>query len=495
MREKETALASGKTLAELLAAIPFTSDDPAATEVSGIAYASDRVCEGDLFFCIVGFKTDGHGFAADAVARGAAALVCERHLDLDVPQFVVDDSRLALALASAAFFDVPTSHLDVVGVTGTNGKTTTAYLVEWIARAAGRRTGLIGTVETRIGDERIPSLHTTPESFDLQHLFADMVAADVETAVMEVSSQGIDLDRVKGSAFSVAAFSNLTQDHLDYHNSIEEYFACKRSLFTDYPVTSCAVCIDDGYGRRIVEATSEAGHPVLTCGLAEDADVRAEDIVHSPGRTGFTLLHRGMSYAVTMPLVGRFNVSNALLAIAICLQLGIPVQVIIDALAEAPQVPGRLEQVRGDGTHGFTVLVDYAHTPDALDKALDVVREITSGRVIVVFGCGGDRDRGKRPRMGKAATAADLAIVTSDNPRSEDPDAIIADILPGMADARARTQVIPDRRSAIRQALTCARDGDCVLIAGKGHEDYQILGDTVIDFDDRIVASEELDSL
>lgn len=488
-------MAQGKTLGELLEGIRFSSRAPASTTVTGIAYASNRVRPGDLFFCIVGFKSDGHDYAEDAYNRGAAAIVCQRSLDVDIPQFIVDDSRLALAIVSAAFFDHPTSKLNVFGITGTNGKTTTAYLVEWVMRSVGRRTGLIGTVETRIRSERIVSKHTTPESYELQHLFARMVDEGVDDVVMEVSSQGLDLDRVKGTSFSVAAFSNLTQDHLDYHHSMEEYFACKERLFKDYPVDACAVCIDDVFGRRIAETATKAGHGLLTCGLCAEADVRAERIVCAAHETSFTLLHDGACHDVVIPLVGRFNVSNAMLAYAICIQSGIGEDDILDALAHAPQVPGRLERVQAGMSHGLSVLVDYAHTPDALDKALDVVCDVTDGRVIVVFGCGGDRDRAKRPRMGHVALRADLAVVTSDNPRSEDPETIIGDILGGMAGAEDKTKVIADRRAAIGYALRTARPGDCVLIAGKGHEDYQIIGDTTIDFDDRIVATEELDSL
>ena len=484
-----------KTMATLLREVGYTSDAADDLEVGGIAYASNQVQPGDVFFCVVGFKADGHDYAPDAVARGAAALVCEHALDLDVPQFIVVDSRKALAEASAAFFGYPSEHLALVGITGTNGKTTTTYLVEWVARMAAHRTGLIGTVETRIADEHLPSKHTTPESLDLQHLLADMVDAGVDTAVMEVSSQGLDLDRVIGTRFAVAAFTNLTQDHLDYHHTLEEYFACKLRLFEGHEVGSCAVCIDDGYGRRVVEAARKAGHTVVTCGFAEDADIRAVDMRYSGKDTRFTLLHGEGRTEVSIPLVGRFNVSNAVLAITICLELGIPLDTIVSALARAPHAPGRLERVPGGERHGITVLVDYAHTPDALIKALDVVEEVAQGRTIVVFGCGGDRDRGKRPKMGAAATKADIAIVTSDNPRSEDPEAIIADILPGMEGASSQVEVQPDRRSAIRAAIHLAQPGDCILIAGKGHEDYQILGDRTIDFDDRLVAGEELDRL
>lgn len=484
-----------KTMGTLLREVGYTSDAVDDPEIGGIAYASNQVQPGDAFFCIVGFKADGHDYAPDAVARGASALVCERRLDLDVPQFIVEDSRKALAQVSSAFYGHPSERLSLVGITGTNGKTTTTYLVEWVARAAAYGTGLIGTVETRIGDEHLPSKHTTPESPDLQHLLSDMVDAGVDVAVMEVSSQGLDLDRVIGTRFSVAAFTNLTQDHLDYHHTLEEYFACKLRLFTDHEVGSCAVCIDDGYGRRVVETAREAGHAVTTCGFSEDADIRAVDMRYSGKDTRFTLVHGDGRTEVSIPLVGRFNVSNAVLAITICLELGIPLDTIVAALEHAPHAPGRLERVRGGERHGITVLVDYAHTPDALVKALDVVREVSQGRTIVVFGCGGDRDRGKRPKMGAAATKADIAIVTSDNPRSEDPEAIIADILPGMEGAASRIEVQPDRRAAIHTAIRLARPGDCILIAGKGHEDYQILGDRTIDFDDRLVAGEELDRL
>ena len=488
-----------KPIPALLEGTPYTLAGTASAEApaiaTGIAYASNKVVPGDVFFCVPGFKADGHTYAPDAVARGAVALVCQRELDLDIPQYVVEDSRHCLATASSAFFDCPSEGLGLVGITGTNGKTTTAYLTEWLMRQVGRTTGLIGTVEIRVGDEHLHADHTTPESFDLQALFARMRDAGVDGAVMEVSSHALDLDRTAGTRFAVAAFSNLTQDHLDYHETMENYFQAKRLLFTRYGVPKAAICIDDEYGKRLAKDAAEAGSKVLTCGFDEAADVRPADITYDMHGTSLTLLTPQGEAALKMPLVGKFNVSNVLLACAIGLSLDIDLDAIVKAFAASPQVPGRLERVRPQKERPFAVYVDYAHTPDAIEKALEVMRSITRGRVLIVFGCGGDRDATKRPLMGKAALAADYCVVTSDNPRTEDPDLIISDILPGMVGAEDRYVVVADRREAIRRAVQEAGEGDVVLIAGKGHEDYQLVGDQVLSFDDRIVAAEEMDGL
>ena len=487
--------ASPRRVADLLADVPYQLIGDRDVTVGGIAYASNKVRRGDVFFCVPGLRADGHDFAADAVSRGAAALVCQRELSLDVPQFIVSDSRRTLALASSAFFDHPSESFDLVGVTGTNGKTTTAYLTEWIARQRGHRTGLIGTVEVRIAGEHLPAIHTTPESYDLQELFARMRDASVDSAVMEVSSHALDLDRTAGTTFAVAAFSNLTQDHLDYHGTMEAYFQAKRRLFTEYHVPKAAICVDDEYGKRLASDASRAGSQVLTCGFDGAASVRPEDMDYDMHGTSFTLRTPRGDAHVRMPLIGRFNVSNALLASTIALLEGTDPAEIAAALASSPQVPGRLERVRPAIDRPFAVYVDYAHTPDAIEKALDVVCKVKENRCIIVFGCGGDRDARKRPLMGRAALAADFCVVTSDNPRSEDPLAIIDDILPGMAGSEDRFEVVPDRREAIRRAVSMAGPGDVVLIAGKGHEDYQLVGDKVLDFDDRIVAAEEMDGL
>lgn len=460
--------------------------DP-GVRVSGVAYRSDRVTPGDVFFCIKGLAADGHDFAQDAVSRGAVALVVERELPLEVTQFVVPDSRVALAIAAAARWGDPGSEVAVFGITGTNGKTTTTYLLDSILREAGMRTGVIGTVETRIGDERIPASRTTPESADLQELLASMRDAGVQACCMEVSSHAIDLHRVDGIDFAAVGFTNLTQDHLDYHRTIDEYFAVKKRLFTHHAARARVIDMDTDHGRLLAIEVGDA----LTVGRHDKADVRAVDETASATGTEFTLVTGDESARVRLPLAGAYNVSNALMAAGCALAVGIPFDTVCGGLARAPQVPGRLERVSGDVP--FTVVVDYAHTPDSLEKAIEAVRGFAEGRVITVFGCGGDRDPAKRPLMGRAAAAlSDIVIVTSDNPRSEEPLAIIADIERGMLAGTAECFIEPDRRTAIRRAIRIARPGDVVLIAGKGHEDYQIFADRTVHFDDREEAMEAM---
>ncbi|MDO8915365.1 MAG: UDP-N-acetylmuramoyl-L-alanyl-D-glutamate--2,6-diaminopimelate ligase [Coriobacteriia bacterium] len=472
------------TLADLLETVSSSGADGLSTAISGVAYRSDRVRAGDAFFCIRGKERDGHDFAMDAVLRGAAVLVVERALPgAGVPQVLVHDGRIALASASARLFGEPTKRLEVVGVTGTNGKTTTCYLIDSIARASGRRTGLIGTVETRIGQRCEPAGRTTPESRDLQELFARMVADGVDTVAMEVSSHAIDLHRVHGVCFAVAAFTNLSQDHLDYHGTMEEYFAVKSRLFSELGARSRVVCVDDEAGSRLAAMTGAE----ITVGRGVHAAVRAVDEVAGPTGSTFTLVTPSGEVAVRIPHTGAFNVSNALVAAGCGLSLGIPLETIASGLAHAPQVPGRLERV--DEGQGFAVLVDYAHTPDGLAKAIGAVRAVTPGRVITVFGCGGDRDTAKRPLMGETAgSLSDIVVVTSDNPRGEDPDSIVEQVLGGLHGASSEVLVEVDRRTAIGSAISMASDGDAVLIAGKGHEDYQIFASGTIRFDDREVA-------
>ena len=479
-----------RTLRELLGDDGGALTTGADTPVSGVAYRSDKVEPGNAFFCISGFRHDGHEFAADAVARGAVALVCERPLGLGVAEAIVADTRRALARASARFYGDPSARLAVVGITGTNGKTTTTYLVDSILRAAGHVTGLIGTVETRIADTRLGSARTTPESADMQRLFAEMLAAGASAAAIEVSSHAIDLHRVDGVSFAVAAFTNLTQDHLDYHHTLEEYWSVKRRLFTELPVAERVVNVDDPRGAELA-----AGLPgCWTVGRDASASVRASDERAEPTCTTFTLIARGDEARVVLPLAGAFNVSNALVAAGCALALGIDTATVVAGLEGAPQVPGRLERI--DEGQTFAVLVDYSHTPDSLAKAIAAVRAVTPGRVITVFGCGGDRDPEKRPLMGRAAgQGSDLVVVTSDNPRTEDPVGIVLQVEDGLVPTGTPYVVEIDRRSAIASALASAGAGDAVLIAGKGHEDYQIFMDRTIHFDDREVAREELRAL
>ena len=478
------------TLSALLNDIETTSMTGAETPVSGVAYRSDTVRPGDAFFCIPGFRHDGHDFAADAVERGASAVVSERPVGVGTAEAIVRDTRAALALAASRIHGFPSRHIGIVGVTGTNGKTTTTYLIDSIMRAAGRKTGVIGTVETRVAGERQVASRTTPESADLQALFAQMRDVGVTGVAMEVSSHAIDLHRVDGTHFSVAAFTNLTQDHLDYHHTLEEYWSVKRRLFTELDVVERVLNIDDPAGAELADMFPSA----ITVGRSESALVRAESEEPGPTSTRFTLVIRGEAWPMLLPLAGAYNVENALVAAGSALGLGISVEDIVSGLENAPQVPGRLERI--DEGQSFAVLVDYAHTPDSLTKALAAVKLVTPGRVIVVFGCGGDRDPDKRAMMGAAAAVgADDVIITSDNPRSEDPVGIILQVEDGVREAGGRYTVEVDRHKAIARAVRMAETGDAVLIAGKGHEDYQIFSDRTVHFDDREVAAEELRSL
>jgi UDP-N-acetylmuramoyl-L-alanyl-D-glutamate--2,6-diaminopimelate ligase len=506
---------AAKSIAGLLGALPLQTLHPQGAgaadlpPVTGIAYRSDAVQPGDTFFCIPGLIHDGHDFAAVAARRGAALLVVQRPLALEVPQVQVADARLALALASQAFFDDPASRLQVVAVTGTNGKTTTTFLVDWIIRSvlaargaanADAKTGLIGTVETRIGRRRLNSHHTTPESYELQGLLRTMLDSGVSHVTMEASSHAIALDRMAGMRVAVAAFTNLTQDHLDFHSDMQDYFDTKARLFSSELTQARVINIDSPYGRTLAERCHIAGRDVLTVGFASDADLRAERVRFSASGTELSIQIPEGSYEFDYPLIGAFNVENVLIAMGIARCLGFDYPEIFAALRAAPQTPGRLERVsaRIDASDPLTaslkVFVDYSHTPDAIEKALAALSALKAARVGIVFGCGGDRDRGKRPLMGQAARAADFVVVTSDNPRTEDPDAIISDILPGLS-GYAELTVEPDRREAIRLALEQAEADDIILIAGKGHEDYQLVGDKILSFDDRIVAAEELDAL
>ena len=502
---------------------------PLTLQVSSVEYRSDKVRPGSLFCCVVGHRADGHDFAADAAARGAAALVVQRPLSIDLPQLCVSDSRRALAQLSAAFYGRPSADLSIAAVTGTNGKTTTAYLVNWIctfclgkagdgsaaAQAPGaakavagggkgqapgvESTGLIGTVETRIGSRWLPSKHTTPESADLQRLLAEMRDAGVSHVSMEVSSHAISQQRVAAVDFAVAGFSNLSQDHLDFHGNMDDYFEAKAALFDQPRLRRRVVNIDDAAGQQLLLRCQSRGFEVLSCGLSEEAAVSAADIQYHPDHTGLRLITPAGSFALSYPLIGGFNVSNILLAAAMASELGFSWPDIVLALGSCPQIPGRMERVWARDIAAddpaqppIRVFVDYSHTPDSIVKALEALDSIPHGRSLIVFGCGGDRDASKRPLMAQAAMHADFAVVTSDNPRSEGPLAIINDILAGIAEQESHYAVEPDRRSAIALALAKAQPGDFVLIAGKGHEDYQLVGDQVLDFDDRLVAAEEL---
>jgi UDP-N-acetylmuramoyl-L-alanyl-D-glutamate--2,6-diaminopimelate ligase len=456
-------------------------------EITSVTYRAKDVRPGSLHVCIPGFTADGHDFADEAVAAGAVALIVERELPLAVPQLQVVSSRAAMGPAADAFYRHPSQKLDVVGVTGTNGKTTTAFLMYAVLAAAGRRPGLLGTVESRIGGQVLPVVRTTPEAVDLQATFRAMLDAGDESCVMEVSSHALALERVAATRFAAAAFTNLTQDHLDFHPTMEEYFLAKRRLFVDGDPPA-AVNIGDDYGRRL--AGDVDGRLMTYARGGEEADVRPHALEIGEGGAIALIAStpRGL-LPLDVRLRGGFNVENVLCVVALAELLDLPHEAVRAGVAAVPGVPGRFEAV--DAGQPFTVLVDYAHTPDSLDNVLRAARDITVGRLICVFGCGGDRDRGKRPMMGAVARRlADWPIVTNDNPRSEDPGAIIDEITDGFA-----MDTEPDRAAAIARAVQGAQHGDVVVIAGKGHEQGQQFADHTLPFDDRDVARAALEAL
>jgi UDP-N-acetylmuramoyl-L-alanyl-D-glutamate--2,6-diaminopimelate ligase len=452
-------------------------------DVAALAYDARAVTPGSVFFCVRGFTADGHRYAPDAVSNGAVALVVDHPLDLGVPEVVVPDVRAAMAPAAARFNGDPTRVLAMVGITGTNGKTTTSYLTRALLQAAGRQTGLIGTVTSWVGGVEHPVVRTTPEAIDLQRMFADMRDGDDTAAVMEVSSHALSLGRADAIQWDVAAFTNLTQDHLDFHADMEDYFLAKRRLFevAAEQGATLVTCVDDEYGARLARDFPDA----VTIGIdAPGASVRAVDLDPGPASTAFTV----DGTRLTAPLPGRFNVLNSLVALAAARALGVEDATIARARPAAGGVPGRFEPV--DEGQEFAVVVDYSHKPDALDNVLRTARELATRHLVVVVGAGGDRDRGKRPLMGAAAARhADTVVITSDNPRGEDPEAIIAAIAEGAPEAIR----ITDRREAIEHVIAGAGPGDVVVIAGKGHETYQeVAGGVKLPFDDREVAREAL---
>jgi UDP-N-acetylmuramoyl-L-alanyl-D-glutamate--2,6-diaminopimelate ligase len=453
-------------------------------EITGLAYDSAAVGPGTLFFCVTGLSRDGHEFAAEAVARGAAALVVERPLQLGVPEVVVESARAAMAPVAARFFGDPTAELRVVGVTGTNGKTTTAHLVRALLEASGVPCGLLGTVTAVVGGKEQEVVRTTPEAIDLQRTLQAMLEAGDRACAMEVSSHALELHRAECIHWAAAVFTNLTQDHLDFHPTMEDYFEAKRRLFAAAPGASI-VNVDDPYGARLADGLAE----VTTLAVDQPADYRASDVHTGIDGSHFTLQGPGIELALHLPLPGRFNVYNVLGAVAAARALGVEDSTIAAAVEDTRRVPGRFEVV--DEGQEFAVLVDYAHTPDSLENVLQAARDLTEGRLVVAFGCGGDRDRAKRPVMGEiAARLADAVIVTSDNPRSEDPEAIIAEVLAGAGEG---AEAIVDRRAAIARAIELAAPGDVLVIAGKGHEQGQeFAGGRKVAFDDVAVAREAL---
>lgn len=470
---------------ELRQIFPELEGATAAVDVSSLAFDNRDAKPGSLFFCVSGFSRDGHDFAESAVANGASALVVERRLEIDVPQVLVGSARLAMGPAAAVFYGRPSDQLKVIGVTGTNGKTTTAYLVRHLLQSGGVPTGLVGTVETIVGGQRVEAVRTTPEAIGLQALFREMIDKGDEAAAIEVSSHALDLGRVDGTAFAASIFTNLTQDHLDWHGTMEEYWLSKRRLFTDLPHGVPIINLDDTYGQRLAGEISGA----VTFGTSGDADWRASSLTTGLSGSAFRLSCPLGERDLKIKLPGEFNVVNALGAAASAASVGLNLDQITAGLESANGVPGRFEPV--DSGQPFAVLVDYAHTPDSLENVLKAARGISDNRVICVVGCGGDRDAIKRPLMGGiAADLADLAILTSDNPRSESPDEILREMAAG---ANGSEMVVVDRRAAIEAAISAAESGDVVLIAGKGHEQGQEFADGVkVPFDDRTVAGEAL---
>jgi UDP-N-acetylmuramoyl-L-alanyl-D-glutamate--2,6-diaminopimelate ligase len=462
---------------------PARTLNAAPTEISDLAYDARAVTPGALFVCVPGLKADGHDFAPEAVAKGAAALIVARPLHLGVPQLLVADVREAMALAADAFFGQPTRELEVVGATGTNGKTTTVFLLFSILAAAGRRPGLLGTIENRIGGERRAAIRTTAEAIDLQRTLREMLDAGDRTCALEATSHGSELKRLLGVRFRALVFTNLSQDHLDFHGTMESYFDAKRRLFIapdpEGERPRAVINVGDPHGRELADELRALGEDPVEFSLADATGLEI-------GAAGSSFTAGGLSLRTR--LRGRFNVENVLGAVAAARVLELPDEAIVTGVEHLAGVPGRFEAV--DGGQPFAVLVDYAHTPEALTNVLSEARALASGRLVCVFGCGGDRDRGKRPRMGEVARRlADEVIVTSDNPRSEDPEAIIAEIAAGID---GPVTLEPDRAAAIALALERAGAGDVVVIAGKGHEQGQEFRERTLPFDDREVARDVL---
>ena len=472
---------------------------PAEVDITSICYDSRRVEPGSLFVALPGEHVDGHAYVDQAITKGAAAVVVEHEVG-PIPENVacieVTDTRAAMPLLAGAFYHHPSLKLRICGVTGTNGKTTTTYLLKHLCERAMLRCGLIGTVRYEIGDEILPSSHTTPQSLDLQALLGQMRDAGCKAAVMEVSSHALAQDRVGGVEFDVAVFTNLTQDHLDFHRTIQAYFEAKARLFTDIlpqQIKKRAVAvvnIDDRYGAELCTRLPKNVR-VITYGVGNRADFRASNFKTESAGSSYQLDAQDRSYLVRLPLIGRFNIYNSLAALAAASAMGIQLRAAVLSLATAPAVPGRVQLV--PAKRAYQVYVDYAHTDDALSNVLRTLRELSPHRLIVVFGCGGDRDRAKRPLMGGAAEqGGDFAIITSDNPRSEDPTAIIGDIEKGFQGKNY--EVIVDRRQAIERAVALAQPRDIVLIAGKGHENYQQFAQNTVPFDDVQVAKAAIDA-
>ena len=484
---------------DLISELPVVRvSGPGDTDVESIVYDSRQAEAGSLFIAVKGEDFDGHEFAAAAVRNGAVAIIAERDLshvlESGVSVAIVDDSRAAMASVAAKFYNYPSRKLELTGVTGTKGKTTTTHLITAALEAAGRKAGLIGTLGARIGNEAVPTVHTTPESVDVQRLLARMVDCGVRSVAMEVSSHGLAQRRVGGCEFDCGVFTNLTREHLDYHVTMESYLDAKLLLFREYGQASAkeftaVINLDDVAAPRVVGAVKGR---LITYAVKTAADITASDIQASGNSVTYLLRWGSESAHIRLRLGGLFNVYNSLAAAGAAIAQGVLLSQIAEGFQSVEGVAGRFESI--ECGQSFTVLVDYAHAPDALENVLRSARQLTPGRLIVAFGCGGNRDRGKRPIMGRiAAELADVCVVTSDNPRKEDPDAIIQEILAGIEKPFGERVIVePDRREAIRAALGSASDDDVVIIAGKGHEDYQIFADRTVHFDDREVVREIL---
>jgi len=487
-------------LKELIKQLPVLRvEGPLDRDVAGITYDSRRVTPGMVFVAIAGAHSDGHDFINTAIDRGAAAVIFERNgfSSPRATRIKVSDSREALARAAAAFYQHPSSRLRVIGVTGTNGKTTVAFMVKQVLESAGIKAGLLGTVRYEIGDRVIPAQRTTPESVEVHQMMSQMVASGCKACVMEVSSHALDQKRVTGVDFDVAIFTNLTQDHLDYHGSMENYLAAKQKLFTKTANGAkrgaVVINIDDSGGRHL--ANESDAEVKLTYGIKGAASIRAVKVHLGADASQFTIETPRQSFACKLPLIGRHNIYNALAATGAAFALELDPSRIQSALNHIEPVPGRLERVSAG--QPFGVFVDYAHTDDALFNVLTTLREITKGRLLLLFGCGGNRDSGKRAKMGRvAAQLADYTLITSDNPRKESPAVIAQQVEEGFRSVKtADYKVELERRRAISEIIGMARPGDTVLLAGKGHETYQEFEDTVVPFDDRVYAREALANL
>lgn len=459
-------------------------------EVKNVNYDSRKVLQGDLFVCIKGFTSDGHKFASKAIENGAKYIVCEEIVDCndDITLIKVEDSRKALAVIGSNFYENPKDKLKIIGVTGTNGKTTTAFMIKSILENAGKKVGLIGTIANYIGDEKLDTERTTPESLELHELFSKMVKENVEFCVMEISSHSLELDRVYGIRFQSGLFTNLTRDHLDFHKTFENYYKAKFKLF---PRSEQSIInIDTDWGKRVVEDLEALDIKNYKTYSLKEGNIIAKDIVEHGMDTKFTVDLDGEKEEMLLPIPGNYNIYNALGAILACKNAGLNLREIKEGLKDV-SVPGRCERVMKNMNLPYEILIDYAHTPDGLLNILETCREFTKGRLISVFGCGGDRDKLKRPEMGDIGTRlSDIAIITSDNPRTEDEESIIEDIIKGVKEGEYIK--ITNRREAIKKALEIAKKDDVILIAGKGHETYQILKTGKIHFDEREVIEEIL---